>query len=143
MLIADLRNQKMQAMKNKDQLRSETLGLVLSMAVEDAKKTENRDPTESEIAAAFARLFKQYTDVRPDYASRPEMLADLDQKLAILTDYLPKQMTEDELESAIRSFVEANPGAKIGQIMGHLNGSYKGQFNGKVANQIVQKVTAA
>jgi hypothetical protein len=67
----------------------------------------------------------------------PKMRA-TDREIEILTSYLPKQMTEDELREAVSTFKAANPDANMGVIMAHLKTNFAGLYDGKMASQIAK-----
>lgn len=58
-------------------------------------------------------------------------------EIDILTAYLPKQLTVQELTKIIENFINTTPLVNKGQIMKHLSSEYKNQFEGKVANEII------
>ena len=62
----------------------------------------------------------------------------VDREIEILTAFMPKQMTEDELRAAIEHFKAANPGANMGAIMGYLKAEFAGLYDGKMASQIAK-----
>jgi len=67
----------------------------------------------------------------------PKMRA-TDREIAILSGYLPKQMTNYELADAINAFKAANPDANMGAIMAHLKANFAGLYDGKAASQIAK-----
>ena len=61
-----------------------------------------------------------------------------DREIEILSGYLPKQLTEDELRSIISDYKAANIGANVGLIMAFLKSKYNGLYDGKIASQIAK-----
>lgn len=68
----------------------------------------------------------------------PKMQA-TDREISILNEYLPKQMTEDELRSVISDFKAGNIGANVGAIMSFLKTKYAGLYDGKIASQLAKE----
>jgi len=61
------------------------------------------------------------------------------QELAILTDYLPTQLTNEDLQLIITQFCTDYPNIKIGDIMKYFKENYNGQYNGKELSEIIKK----
>lgn len=58
--------------------------------------------------------------------------------IEVLSAYLPKQMTEDELSIIINDCIAQ--GASLGQIMGHLKKHYGGLYDGKLAANLAKEM---
>jgi uncharacterized protein YqeY len=54
---------------------------------------------------------------------------------AILEEFLPKQLSEEQ----IRVIISDSGQTTMGGIMGHLNRNHKGEFDGKTANKIARE----
>lgn len=61
-----------------------------------------------------------------------------DREIEILTGFLPKQLTEDELREVIVKFKSVNPDANVGAVMGHLKAEYAGLYDGKKASEFAR-----
>lgn len=61
-----------------------------------------------------------------------------DREIIILSGFLPKQLTEDELRGVIESFKAANPDANMGAVMAYLKNEFAGLYDGKLASQIAK-----
>jgi len=68
-----------------------------------------------------------------------EKTADFEKELNLILNYLPKQLSNDELKEIItKVVVEGNN--NIGAIMGHLKQNYNGQYNPKSASAIAKEI---
>ncbi len=70
---------------------------------------------------------------------------DSKEEIAILQKYIPKQMSEAEIEEAIKLLVieTGASGIKdIGKLMGAFNSQYKGRANSKTVSEVVKRVLA-
>ena len=70
---------------------------------------------------------------------------DSKEEIAILQKYIPKQMSEAEIEEAIKRLVieTGASGIKdIGKLMGAFNSQYKGRANSKTVSEVVKRVLA-
>ena len=66
-------------------------------------------------------------------------------ELEILEPYLPRQMTESDLEAAVRVIVTdlgVNDAKVMGQVMAELKARHAGTYDGKLASQVVKSVLA-
>jgi uncharacterized protein len=62
-------------------------------------------------------------------------------EVAVLEKYMPKQMTEFEIQLAVTSLIlgnNYNSPKDMGKIMGHFNQNYAGQYDGKVLSEMVK-----
>ena len=61
-----------------------------------------------------------------------------EKEIEILSQYMPKQLTTEEVKNIIAEIVKNNPGANQGLIMKELTPKIKGQFDGKAASELVK-----
>ena len=59
-------------------------------------------------------------------------------EISILNGYLPQQMDESQLRTAIDMFKAENPDANMGSIMAHLKANFAGLYDGKMASQLAK-----
>jgi uncharacterized protein YqeY len=79
-------------------------------------------------------------------AGRTDLVEQELSELSIIDIYLPKMMTDDEIESALLELVkslpeEFNKQKVMGMLMGNFNKKYPGLADGKTLKQIVEKIT--
>ena len=76
-------------------------------------------------------------------AGRPELLATLEQEIAILMEYLPEQMSEAEVRTLVIQAVadaQAASAKDMGKVMALLMPKVKGRADGKLVNSIVKEL---
>ncbi|HEY1612154.1 MAG TPA: GatB/YqeY domain-containing protein [Rhizomicrobium sp.] len=136
-----------QAMKARDNRRVSTLRLVLA-ALKDrdiAQRTEESRVgiSEDEILSLLAKMIKQREESASIYESsgRPELGATERDEIAIIREFMPKQMTGDETKAAIQSVI-AEVGAQsmkdMGKVMAALKERYAGRLDFGVAGGTVK-----
>ena len=125
------------AMKAKDARRTGTLRLVLA-AIKDrdiAHRTEeNRDVIpDDEILTLLAKLIKSREDSVELYekGNRPELAAAERDEIAIIREFMPKQMDAVEAKAAIAAVI-AEFGAASMKDMGKVMAALKERFAGKM-----------
>lgn len=128
------------AMKARDADKLTTIRLLIA----DLKKQE-LDAGPLDEAAELATLARQAKQRREsidayDAAGRAELAAKERAELAIITTYLPAQMSADdvrELAAKIIAEVGASSKADMGKVMGKLMPQLKGKFPGKDVRPII------
>ena len=102
-----------------------------------------KDLDDSDIIKVIQKLVKQRKESMDIYsqAGRDELADNEQQEMFVLMNYLPKMLTEDEVEKIVNETI-ANVGATsmkdMGKGMGILNKTYSGQVDGSVVSRIVK-----
>ncbi len=135
------------AMKEKDKLRVSTLRLV-SAAVKDrdiAARAEDRVEgiDEAEILSLLAKMVKQRKESAQTYEDngRPELAEREREEIEIIQDYMPKPLSEDEMNAIIANLVETSGATclkDMGKIMGQLKSGYAGRVDMGKAGAVVK-----
>lgn len=126
------------AYKGGDKLRVETLRLVkaaLQKAAFDKRKDQLDDPDVLQVVGQQAKQRRETLEAVKT-SGRDDILTQTMQELAILTAYLPQQMSDDALTKLIDEAVQA-AGQNQGQIMKYVMGKAGGAADGKRVSQLV------
>ncbi len=138
----EVRKAMMQALKNKEMERKETLSLLLSAL--KAKYIDKReDLTEEEENAIILKEIKQTQETMenaPD--GRDDILTECKNRLEVLNEFAPKMMDETEIKQVIQSVLDqlgiTQPTVKDkGIIMKNLMPLVKGKADGGLVNRLV------
>ena len=79
-------------------------------------------------------------------AQRPDLIEKAEEEIKILKEFLPQQLSADELRVLVQEAIQesgASSMAEIGKIMGALMPKIRGRADGKQANQIVRELLGA
>ena len=136
-----LRAQVMQAMKDAmksgDKARLSTIRLMQS-AIKDkdiASRTDGRNDgvPDSEILELFSKMVKQRRESADLYqkGDRPDLVEKEQAEIAVLEEFMPKQMDDAETKAAIEAIV-AEVGATSVKDMGKVMGALKAKYAGKM-----------
>jgi len=140
-----LRDDLKTAMRSKDQLRTRVVRNLLA-AIKN-RNIENRASTisDGDLLAILKREAKQCRETldAAREAGRAELVAEHEAVLAVLEDYLPKQLSEAELEEAIKAIVAETGADSIGPVMKGLGERFAGSYDGKLASKVAAKVLAS
>ena len=141
-LMDDVRAGMMAAMKNKDKVRKDALSALLSAL--KSKMIDNKGVlSEDDAIAVVAREIKQ---LKETLETAPEAYVEIKEecaaKIAVLSEFMPKQMDVDEIKEVIKGVLDAlgieNPEAKLkGIIMNNLMPLVKGKADGKLVNEVL------
>jgi uncharacterized protein YqeY len=134
-----------EAMKAKETRRVSTIRMVQS-AIKDldiASRTKT-DPTVSDgdIAQLLSKLVKQREESARIYdeGGRPELAAQEREEIAIISEFMPKQLSEDEVTNIIKGIIGEVGAATMkdmGKVMAVLKERHPGQLDfGKASGQI-------
>jgi uncharacterized protein YqeY len=145
-----LRTDLTTAMKARDKVRSGTLRMVLT-AISEAEVSgpQAHELTEQQVLDVVIKEAKKRREAEEAYAGadRPE-LADKERAEAeVLADYLPQQLTADEIAALVGEAIAAT-GAKelgmkgMGKVMGVLTPQTKGKADGGAVAAEVRKQLA-
>jgi uncharacterized protein len=132
------------ALKAGDRVRVSTLRLLLSV-IKNERIQVKRELTDEEVEAVIRRSVKQRKDSIEQYGKggRQDLVAAEEAELAILESYLPKGLTDAEIEEAVRRVIaEKNLASKkdVGVLMKELMSRYKGRVDGKRAQEFAQRL---
>ena len=139
-MIDVIRKEMMTAMKNKDKERKESLSMLLS-ALKNAQIDKREDLTEAEENTIIAKEIKQTKEtLEMTPADREDIIEECKKRLAVLEQYAPKMMGEDEIKEVIQATLAelelSAPTAKDkGKIMKVLMPRVKGKADGKLVNE--------
>lgn len=136
-----LRTDLKRAMLAKDRTRTRVLRSILAVTKNAAIEKKVGTIDEADVLAVVKRELKQRNESLEfaRQAARADTVAELQEDIAVLEDYLPKQLGEAELRAAVRTIVEDSGAASIGPIMKELSSRYPGRYDGKLASRIAQE----
>lgn len=132
------------AMKEKNVALRDALRL-LSSAMKQIEVDERKELTDEDVIKIIQKQVKQRNDAMTQYrdAGREDLYEKEASEAAIYETYLPKQLNDDELESALRAII-AEVGAasmkEIGKVMGAASKTLGAQADGKRINECAKKI---
>jgi uncharacterized protein len=142
----DINNALKEAMKAKNERAVSTLRMVnssLKNADIEARGTGKPPLGDAEVLGLLQKMIKQRQESVEMYkkGGRDDLVQQEQEEIAIISGYLPKQMSEDEMKAAIEAAV-AETGAAgmkdMGKVIGVLRGKYAGQMDFGKASALVK-----
>ena len=145
MLRDDINNALKEAMKAKDERKVSTLRLVNSTFknADIEARGSGKTLSEADLLPVLQKMIKQRQESKELYekGNRPELAQQEADEIAIITAYLPKQMSEDEVKKAIATIIAETNAAGIkdmGKVIGALKAKYAGQMDFAKASGLVK-----
>ena len=141
-LQEQLKTDMKEAMKAKDVFKRDVLRFLLS-ALKQIEVDERRDLSDEDVQKVLKKLLKQRNDGAEQFknANRNDLVEKELKEAALLETYLPKQMSDDELEKIIQDIIIktcAKDMQDIGKVMGMAIKESAGKADGKRINTIVK-----
>ncbi|PDP88460.1 glutamyl-tRNA amidotransferase [Glycomyces fuscus] len=142
-----LKNDLTTAIKARDKVRTGTLRMVLAaISTEEAAGSTSRSLGDDEIIRLLTREAKKRREAAEafDKGDRPEQAAAERAESEVISEYLPKQLTDEELSSLVAGAV-AETGAEgpraMGQVMKVVNPKVAGRAEGaRVAAEVKRQL---
>jgi len=141
-LEARINEELKNAMKNQDKVRIDALRSIRSAIIEFNKSGVGHEMTEDEglkILNSLAKKRKESIDLfikgnRPDLAEKEQA------ELAVIQEFLPKQMDDSEIETELKQMIaEMNAGSKdFGKVMGAAMKKFSGRADGAKVQSILK-----
>ncbi len=136
-----------QAMRSRDKLRLSVIRLVMS-AVKNTEIARRADLSDTDILGVIAKEARQRQESIEAFkeGNRHDLVAREEAELAILQEYLPEQMTREEIIAAARRVIEEvgaqGPGDK-GKVMPKIIAQLKGRADGREINAVVTELLSS
>lgn len=144
MLKEKLLNDLKESMKNKNLIRKNTIQMIRA-AILQVEKDKQIELTEEQVIEIIAKETKKRKDAQIEFekSGREDLINQNNEEIAILSEYLPKQLSEEEIETIVKKVIEET-GATTMKDMGTVMKKSKEQIgvaaDGKTVSEIVKKL---
>lgn len=145
-LDTNLNNEIKNAMLNKEEARLRTLRAIKSaFLLAKTEKGSNGTISEEQEIKIIQKLFNQRKESFEIFTkeNRAELAAKEKEEMDILNSYLPAQLSDEELEIAIKNIIEQNGATsmkEMGKIMGIASKELQGKAEGGRISALVKKL---
>lgn len=139
-LMEDLKN----SMKTKDEIRKNTVQMVRA-AILQIEKDKGIQVEDDKILEIIAKEVKTKKDALKDFerAQRQDLIDQTNQEIAILQEYLPKQLSREEIKAEVEKII-AEVGATtmkdMGTIMKEAKVKMGASADGKTINEVAKEI---
>ncbi len=145
-LIAEIKDQLADAMREGDTSRRDALRLILS-SLQGAQKELQRELHEDEELQVLQRERKKRVEAAEAFraAGREEQAEKEEDELDVLEEFMPEPLSEDELEEIVDDVI-AEVGATslrdLGRVMADVMPQVSGRADGSLVSQLVREKLA-
>lgn len=131
------------SMLAKDAKRLESVRAIKSVIL--LLKTSPEGLTEESATKAIQKEYKKRKETAEIYIqqNRQDLADDELAQALVMEEYLPKQLSEDEIKAEVKKAIEqlgATSAADMGKVMGLANKAIAGRADGKIVSQIVKEL---
>ena len=132
------------AMKKRDDLRRSVLRLLLA-AIKNVEKSQQKELDDSDVLGVIAREVKQRDESIEAFkqGDRPDLIAKEEAEMAVLKEYLPRQLSREEIVSEVRRVIDEVGAGSVrdkGRVMSRIVPQLKGKADGRQINEIVTEL---
>jgi len=144
MSLSERLNEDMkQAMKSQDKFKLSVIRMIRS-SIKNAEIDRRKTLDDNEVLDVLSREIKQRKDSLQEFekAGRDDLVENLKKEIAIIAEYMPQPLSEEELKAIVRQTIQetgASSKADMGKVMSALMPQVKGRADGKLVNQLVQQ----
>ena len=144
MTLETLQKEMINAMKNKDKIRKDTIssliGAVKKTAIDKNCRDNITETLVDEVILKEQKSMQEMIDTCP--VERVETLNEYKSKMDIIKEFAPQLMSEDEVRSVVYNIISATdiPQTNKGAIMKVVMPELKGKADGKMINKIVTEI---
>lgn len=142
MILDKIKSDQIEARKGQNTKKAVLLSTLIS-EIEMIGKNARREISNNDSITCLNKFKKGVVDtlelLKKGAISYPERRTELELELNLYNSYLPKSLTEAELESIILKMV--SDGLNMKDIMSKLKLEYAGQYDGKLASELVKRLS--
>ena len=145
MTLDILQKEMVSAMKSHDKLRKETISSLISAvkktAIDEKCKDNITEDLVNKVLLKEKKTMQEMIDTCP--ADRSEILAEYNQRMSVINEFVPKMMGEEETRNAINHLIAIIDGIDYGNkgsVMKYISPYFKGKTDMKLVNQIVTEI---
>ena len=137
------------SLKSKDKLEISTYRLILSgikdLEILNRSGPQKKDTDDNDIKQLIKKMIKQRNESIQIYKknNREDLLAVEEKEVVILSSYLPKQLTDDEIKNICQKMandLNAQSIKDMGKVMGKLKQNYSDSLDFSKAGSILKEI---
>lgn len=141
-LLEDLKN----SMKEKNETRKNTIQMVRA-AILQVEKDNGITLEDDKIIEIIAKETKKRKDSLGDYekSGREDLIAQVKEEINILQEYLPKQLSKEEIQVIVKQIIEEVGATSIkdmGKVMSAAKQKIGAAADGRTINEVVKEILA-
>ena len=140
MNLEQFKKEKIQAMKAHDNVKVAALNTIISklMLLTIELRAQNKEVTDADVLKVLQKCEKELTEEREGFirANRTEKVEELTKNIEIITAYLPKMLSDEEIKNVIASLEDKTTPS----VMKHFKTNYAGKVDMKKVSEILKSL---
>jgi hypothetical protein len=140
MLKEEIQKRIISALKRKNQTELKVLRFILSQ-INYAEIDKKQKLTDQDIILLMQKEMKKRLEAIEMFkkSNRTDIVMDEENQVDIIKEFLPKQLSEDEIEKIIEKVISIDENANMGMIIRKVMEETKGKADGKIIAEIVKQ----
>lgn len=138
MLIDEIKKDNVQAMKDHDSVARAIFGVVMNKVLLNSieLKKDGKEQADSDVVQIIQKTIKELKEEKENYikVKNETEAVNIEKQIEIISKYLPKMMTEEEIKSVIDSLEDKS----IPSVMKHFKANYAGKVDMSLVNKIAR-----
>ena len=134
------------ALKSRDTVRKNVVQLVRAAILQKEKDEQIDALDEADILKIIEKAIKERKELIDSLdGQRQDVIAQKEEEIEILEDYLPKQLTDEELDKLVQEVIakeDATSMKDMGKVMGILTKKTAGRADGARISEVVKSYLA-
>ena len=140
MIIDEIKKANIEAMKARDNISRGALGIVMTKykILEVEMKAAGKEIGDIECLNIIQKTLKELSDEKEGYlkAGNSQRVEDITKQENVLSNYLPKQLSEDEIRDIISSLDDKS----VPNVMKHFKMNYAGKVDMSLVNKVLRSL---
>jgi uncharacterized protein len=144
MLEKDIKERLTQAMKSGDKIQVSELRMLISELKNKKIADGVKELDDEKVISVIQKIARKHKESIAQFkqGNRNDLVDKESEELAVLEEYLPEQLSEEEIEKIVSEVIQevgATSPKDMGKLMSALMPRLKGCADGRVVNEIVKK----
>jgi uncharacterized protein len=142
--IMTIKQQLTENMKSAMKAQQKDKLMTIRSLLSEIKNAEIDGGEDSDAAAQkiVARMIKQWKDALNDYekASREDLVLETKGKIKVLEEYMPEQMTDEDVREIAKGIIDNSPVKDFGPLMGQVMKKVAGKADGARVSVVIKEL---
>ncbi|MCQ2802975.1 MAG: GatB/YqeY domain-containing protein [Bacilli bacterium] len=140
MIIDEIKKANVEAMKNRDTIARGALAIVMTKYknLEVEMRAQGKEIGDAELLSIIQKTLKELSDEKEGYVKvgNTTRVDDISKQEQVLSGYLPKQLSADEIKNIIMSLDDKS----VPSVMKHFKMNYAGKVDMTLVNQVLRSL---
>lgn len=140
MIVEELKNANIQALKQKDTVARNLYGVLLNKIklVEINKREKNEQMSDPDVIAVLQKMVKELEDEKQNYqkVGNTQEVDNIDYQIKIVNKFLPEMMSKQQIKDVILGLEDRS----IPFVMKHFKQNYAGKCEMKLVGEVLKEI---